>query len=66
MAAEEMSAMPPGEFSSIEGELKIRDLQNQVTIEMEGDCWYSCMTFSQEAIEALADWLTLYRLARKG
>jgi hypothetical protein len=57
--------MPRGEFEALEGTLKISEIGGQVTIEHDGDCWYSCFTLNQAAAEGLADWLTLYRLARK-
>lgn len=57
--------MPRGEFEALEGTLKISDSGGQVTIEHDGDCWYSALTLNAAAVEGLADWLTLYRLARK-
>jgi hypothetical protein len=57
--------MPKGEFEALEGTLKISETFGKVTIEHDGDCWYSQLTLDVAAIEGLADWLTLYRLARK-
>jgi hypothetical protein len=59
------NSMPRGEFEALEGTLKISEIGGQVTIEHDGDCWYSCFTLNQAAAEGLADWLTLYRLARQ-
>lgn len=59
------NTMPRGEFEALEGTLKISETFGKVTIEHDGDCWYSQLTLDVAAIEGLADWLTLYRLARK-
>lgn len=59
-----MSDMPKVSFESLEGSLIVRELGDQVCLEMDGDCWYGSMNFTAAAVEGLYEWLTCYRISR--
>lgn len=55
--------MPMTEFPVLEGDIRLREVGDNVFLELEGDCWYSCVTLSREAITGLHEWLACYRQA---
>lgn len=58
-----LRSMPKESYPVLEGDIKIQDLQGNVFLEVEGDCWYASVTLSQEAVTGLQEWLSLYRQA---
>ena len=57
-------AMPKEAFPTLEGEVKIQDVANQVFLEVEGDSWYASVTLTDKAVTGLHEWLSCYRQAR--
>lgn len=57
-------AMAPGVFECLEGTITLREIGNQVYLEMEGDNWHCSVTLNQAANEGISDWFTCLKLSK--